>query len=67
MVGGHGHGHGIRAAAGHLPARAHRGRARRLLPRQLETIAAGGDPINVSHDASAPPVVFEAGNFLREG
>ena len=34
--------------------------------RQLGTIAAGGDPINVSHDASAPPVVFEAGNFLRE-
>jgi hypothetical protein len=23
--------------------------------------------INVSHDASAPPVVFEVGNFLREG
>ena len=40
---------------------------RRLLQRQLETIAAGGDPINVSHDASAPPVVFEAGNFLRDG
>ncbi|MET0488071.1 MAG: aromatic ring-hydroxylating dioxygenase subunit alpha, partial [Candidatus Rokuibacteriota bacterium] len=40
---------------------------RRLLQRQLETIAAGGDPINVSRDASAPPVVFEAGNFLRDG
>jgi hypothetical protein len=40
---------------------------RRLLQRQLEAIAAGGDPINVSHDASAPPVVFEAGNFLRDG
>jgi nitrite reductase/ring-hydroxylating ferredoxin subunit len=40
---------------------------RRLLQRQIETIAAGGDPINVSHDASTPPVVFEAGNFLRDG
>src|SRR5262249_9460367 len=39
---------------------------RRLLRRQLETIKAGGDPINVSHDAGAPPVVFEAGNFLRD-
>jgi hypothetical protein len=40
---------------------------RQLLQRQLETIAAGDDPINVSHDASSPAVVFEAGNFLREG
>ena len=39
---------------------------RRLLQRQLETVTAGGDPINVSHAAEAPPVVFEAGNFLRD-
>jgi len=39
---------------------------RRLLQRQLEMIKAAGDPINVSHDAGAPPVVFEAGNFLRD-
>jgi nitrite reductase/ring-hydroxylating ferredoxin subunit len=39
---------------------------RRLLQRQLEAVKAGDDPINVSRDAAAPPVVFEAGNFLRD-
>jgi len=40
---------------------------RRLLQRQLEVVKAGGEPINVSHDESEPPVRFEAGNFLRDG
>jgi hypothetical protein len=29
-------------------------------------VAAGRDPIGVSLDPSAPPVEFEAGNFIRE-
>jgi len=35
-----------------------------LLP---DTVAEGRDPIGVSFDATAPPVPFEAGNFLIEG
>lgn len=37
---------------------------RRLFKQQLDTVAAGGDPIGVSFDPGAPPVVFAAGNFL---
>jgi hypothetical protein len=29
-------------------------------------MAAGRDPIGISFDANAPPVEFEAGNFIRE-
>jgi hypothetical protein len=29
-------------------------------------MAAGRDPIGVSFDQGAPPVEFEAGNFIRE-
>jgi phenylpropionate dioxygenase-like ring-hydroxylating dioxygenase large terminal subunit len=39
---------------------------RRMLDEQLEAVAAGRDPIGVSFDQSAPPVEFEAGNFIRE-
>ena len=37
---------------------------RRVLRRALETVASGGDPPGVSRDPQAPPVVFEAGNYL---
>ena len=37
---------------------------RRLLEQQLRTVAAGGDPAGVSFDPDAPPVHFDAGNFL---
>ena len=39
---------------------------RRMLSDQLEAVAAGRDPIGVSLDSDAPPVEFEAGNFIRE-
>ncbi len=39
---------------------------RRLLQRQLDAIADGGDPAGVSFDPAAPPVVFEAGNYIME-
>jgi hypothetical protein len=39
---------------------------RRVLRRQLERIAAGLDPAGVSFDADAPPVRFEAGNWVEE-
>ncbi len=39
---------------------------RRLFMRQLDAIAEGKDPIGVSFDENAPPVRFEAGNFLRD-
>jgi hypothetical protein len=37
---------------------------RRLLHRQVNTVARGEDPIGVSFDPAAPPVVFEAGNLV---
>ena len=37
---------------------------RRVLQRQLEAVRAGDDPAGVSHDPHAPPVRFEAGNYL---
>src|SRR5947199_9557451 len=37
---------------------------RRLLQRQLEVIAAGGDPAGVSFDQAALPVQLEAGNYI---
>jgi phenylpropionate dioxygenase-like ring-hydroxylating dioxygenase large terminal subunit len=39
---------------------------RHLLHAQLDAIAAGRDPIGVSFDPEAPPVVFEAGNFIKD-
>ena len=39
---------------------------RRLLQLQLDAIAEGRDPVGVSFDAAAPPVAFEAGQYLRE-
>ena len=39
---------------------------RRMLSDQLEALAAGRDPIGVSFDRHAPPIEFEAGNFIRE-
>jgi hypothetical protein len=39
---------------------------RRLLRQQLDALAEGRDPIGVSFDPAAPPVRFEAGNFLIE-
>jgi phenylpropionate dioxygenase-like ring-hydroxylating dioxygenase large terminal subunit len=39
---------------------------RRMLREQLDRIAQGHDPIGVSFEETAPPVVFEAGNYIRE-
>jgi hypothetical protein len=39
---------------------------RRQLKLQLDALAEGRDPIGVSFDPAAPPVAFEAGNFLIE-
>jgi nitrite reductase/ring-hydroxylating ferredoxin subunit len=39
---------------------------RRVLRRQLERLEAGLDPAGVSFDAEAPPVRFEAGNWIEE-
>ncbi|AZG10342.1 aromatic ring-hydroxylating dioxygenase subunit alpha [Pigmentiphaga sp. H8] len=38
---------------------------RRMFKQQLDIVAAGGDPIGVSFDRAAPPIVFAAGNFLE--
>jgi phenylpropionate dioxygenase-like ring-hydroxylating dioxygenase large terminal subunit len=40
--------------------------ARRLLQRQIEALAAGRDPAGVSFDPNAPPVRFEAGNYIMD-
>jgi hypothetical protein len=39
---------------------------RRRLQQQVDALAEGRDPIGVSFDSAAPPVPFEAGNFLIE-
>ncbi|MBV9395084.1 MAG: aromatic ring-hydroxylating dioxygenase subunit alpha [Methylobacteriaceae bacterium] len=39
---------------------------RRMLQQQLDAVANGEDPIGVSFDSAAPPVEFEAGNYIRE-
>jgi phenylpropionate dioxygenase-like ring-hydroxylating dioxygenase large terminal subunit len=39
---------------------------RRMLREQLDRMAQGHDPIGVSFEQNAPPVVFEAGNFIRD-
>ncbi|MBV8473778.1 MAG: aromatic ring-hydroxylating dioxygenase subunit alpha [Hyphomicrobiales bacterium] len=38
---------------------------RRLLQAQLEAVAQGRDPIGVSFDPTAAPIVFEAGNYIK--
>ena len=38
---------------------------RRLLQAQLDTVAAGQDPAGVSFEPDAPPVRFDAGNYLE--
>lgn len=38
---------------------------RRMLQAQLDAMAQGHDPIGVSFDPGAPPIVFEAGNYIR--
>jgi phenylpropionate dioxygenase-like ring-hydroxylating dioxygenase large terminal subunit len=37
---------------------------RRYLQQQVDRVAAGDDPAGVSFDAEAPPVTFQAGNYL---
>jgi phenylpropionate dioxygenase-like ring-hydroxylating dioxygenase large terminal subunit len=39
---------------------------RRMFQEQLDRVAQGRDPIGVSFDASLPPIVFEAGNYIRD-
>jgi phenylpropionate dioxygenase-like ring-hydroxylating dioxygenase large terminal subunit len=39
---------------------------RRMLQQELDAVAKDEDPIGVSFDPSAPPVEFEAGNYIRE-
>ena len=39
---------------------------RRYLKAQLERIERGEDPAGVSFDPGAPPVEFDAGNWLEE-
>jgi len=43
------------------------GMLRRLLKRQVEAVAAGRDPAGVSFEETAPPIRFEAGNFICAG
>jgi phenylpropionate dioxygenase-like ring-hydroxylating dioxygenase large terminal subunit len=38
---------------------------RRMLQDQMHTIKAGRDPMGVTFDPNAAPVVFEAGNYIR--
>jgi hypothetical protein len=40
---------------------------RRLLHREVNAVARGEDPPGVGFDPAAPPVVFEAGNFVVDG
>jgi phenylpropionate dioxygenase-like ring-hydroxylating dioxygenase large terminal subunit len=37
---------------------------RRLLQEQVEAVAQGRDPVGISFDPAAPPVVLEAGNYV---
>ncbi len=39
---------------------------RRLLQRQLDALRDGQDPLGVSFDPDAPPLRFDAGNYLVE-
>jgi len=39
---------------------------RKMLREQLDAMAAGNDPVGVSFDQNAMPIVFEAGNYIRD-
>ena len=39
---------------------------RRMVREQLDALAAGNDPVGVSFDQNAPPIVFGAGNYIRD-
>ncbi len=39
---------------------------RRMLQTQRDARAKGRDPIAVSFDPTAPPIVLKAGNYIRE-
>jgi nitrite reductase/ring-hydroxylating ferredoxin subunit len=39
---------------------------RRFIRQQIETVQRGGDPAGVSFDPDAPPVFFDAGNYLDD-
>lgn len=39
---------------------------RRMIRNQLEAMAAGRDPAGISFAPDAPPIVFEAGNYIRD-
>lgn len=39
---------------------------RRLLQQQVDKVQRGEDPAGVDFDPDAPPVVFDAGNYLEE-
>lgn len=40
---------------------------RRMLRAELDAVAQGRDPIGVNFDPTAPPIAFEAGNYILEG
>jgi hypothetical protein len=39
---------------------------RRVIRDQLDAMAAGRDPAGISFDPNAAPIMFEAGNYIRE-
>ncbi|HVV42705.1 MAG TPA: aromatic ring-hydroxylating dioxygenase subunit alpha [Nitrobacter sp.] len=39
---------------------------RRMMREQLEALAAGRDPIGINFAPDAPPIEFEAGNYIRD-
>ena len=39
---------------------------RRMLQQQLDALAQGREPACLSYDPYEPPVVFEAGNYIRD-
>ncbi len=38
-----------------------------MLNSQANAVSRGEDPVGVSFDPAAPPIVFEAGNFVVDG
>jgi hypothetical protein len=39
---------------------------RRLIRQQLNAVAEGEDPVGMSFDPDAAPIVFEAGNYMND-
>jgi hypothetical protein len=39
---------------------------RRMMREQLDALAAGRDPIGINFAPDAPPIEFEAGNYIRD-